>query len=512
MASLRSPIIVLSVWLMLMGMIACSPNSSPPSSLPRKSPVYILDTEGLEPPAMGVDPARKPGYSIGGADDEMPDGGVVAFELTLAARGADALQMRLAESAPGQTIPLDSFAVSASLPPAIDLDWNRLPLEVRNVLNEGRGLFARVEKHTKLSSEQIRIAVLLPTSTMTPETRLEVYTDTFGDGSPFGAAKIPLVRDFYYIAVLGDSIQWGNGLTDRHKFSALVAQTIEREKNVKVIRQIRAHSGARIVPIDEDVICSQNCWGEAPVVATSIRLQAKTIESPDLIDLVMMDGCINDVDVLSIINPNITPDDLALKTRTFCYEEMRALLEEVRETVPQAPVVVTAYFPIISKDNDLDGLEQYMALNEVPQDNSLSEIIERMVENSAVFDDVSRASLAQAVHEANEKASGDRMIAFAPTEFKTEHSLFASASYLWGMDENNAFLNDLEIDLALFPEDPVLEQRADFCLQNETIDSFLGCVYASVGHPNIDGARAYATAIEKQLIALGVLDGDGGSE
>lgn len=77
----------------------------------------------------------------------------------------------------------------------------------------------------------------------------------------------------YRIVVLGDSIQWGQGLLEPQKFSELVRQTIGRELGREAIIEHRfANSGAVLgAPGDTwagsdmfDQHSPQPFWGEVP--------------------------------------------------------------------------------------------------------------------------------------------------------------------------------------------------------------------------------------------------------
>jgi hypothetical protein len=63
----------------------------------------------------------------------------------------------------------------------------------------------------------------------------------------------------------------------------------------------------------------------------------------------------------------------------------------------------------------------------------------------------------------------------------------------------------IDINLEFFPEDPLVGLRAAACPETDVLDELIICLYASVGHPNLIGARAYATEITNELRGLGVL-------
>jgi len=315
------------------------------------------------------------------------------------------------------------------------------------------------------------------------------------------------VTDFFYLAVLGDSIQWGNGLRESEKISSQVAGVIERETGRRVIRQRFAQTGAKIVPAEEDAVCEVGCNGEAPTVSTSITVQADLIERPDLIELVLLDGCINDIGVDSIIDP-LTPDDeLVALAEQFCRDEMAALLDKVRGLVPQARIVVTGYFPIIGLESDLFGLRQWTATQGITSEEEDRVLIEALAHQSAVFLEAAHAGLRAAVEIVNASdpgAAGPR-VAFADPGFGPEHAVFTPDRWLWSMTADDEFLADVGIELALAPEDQTIDVRTPACFDPGSIDGIISCLYVSVGHPNPRGARAYADAVVATLRDLGVL-------
>ena len=65
---------------------------------------------------------------------------------------------------------------------------------------------------------------------------------------------------------------------------------------------------------------------------------------------------------------------------------------------------------------------------------------------------------------------------------KTEHAFAAPQSRLWGLG------------FPLAPLDPMAGKRASVCRGGP-----IHCPIASMGHPNAEGARAYANAIAPHL-------------
>ena len=102
---------------------------------------------------------------------------------------------------------------------------------------------------------------------------------------------------------------------------------------------------------------------------------------------------------------------------------------------------------------------------------------------SEIFWSESKKALTRAVSE-----TGDPRIIFVDPDFSGENALFASNSYLW----------DLKLDDQLSAKDPMKEARLPLCRKYEP-DDCIFCPRASVGHPNVPGAKQYASVICKAL-------------
>jgi lysophospholipase L1-like esterase len=473
-----------------------------------------MSDELLEAPLVGKEGARRPTALVPLAVDDAETLRFAVFYLSVAAIDADAIRIRLVDARSGAQAPLRRLAA----PVNGGTSGSEAPL---GALSEsGRGALRRGDSAFWLDSTERsglvpvhRLGVAVPEPEITAFTRLDVYTSTAPDGTPIGAASIAVVRDFLYMAVIGDSVEWGNGLPDKQKFSTLVMNAVEQETDRKVIRQVHAHSGARIVPAVADEVCTINCWGEVPKVSTSITLQADLIQSPEEMDFILVDGCINDVGVDTIFFSDITEGELVQLTEQYCGTEMTALLRKVREAAPNAVIVVTSYFPVVSASSDLLGMEQWATANGAEPDADGTEFKQLLVRNSTVFHETSNRAISEAVATINAESPADRPIVFAPVPFTDENATFAPQKWLWSLTDQ-ADLRELigDVSLTLFPEDPVLALRSTACLDAEALDGLLPCLYVSVAHPNAAGARAYADEIIVQLRQTGVMPGVNAAE
>src|SRR5205807_9988659 len=81
----------------------------------------------------------------------------------------------------------------------------------------------------------------------------------------------------------------------------------------------------------------------------------KAFGDPSQIDLVLVNGCINDLDSRRLLNAANTPDRIRELAQAKCGPPMEALLERITNVFANANVVVTGYYPILSEKtaNDL---------------------------------------------------------------------------------------------------------------------------------------------------------------
>jgi lysophospholipase L1-like esterase len=170
----------------------------------------------------------------------------------------------------------------------------------------------------------------------------------------------------FHIVALGDSVMWGQGLS-WNKFARQVASTIESALFYRDVQEphIFAHSGATL---------RQYVWdkenlnppppGELPLGYPSIPRQLELAVNsldPKEVELVLLNGGINDVGAFHILDPDPTvgPDWVRSETRRV-MERMKTFLPTVLEKFTKAKVVIPNYFQIISTDTDLTKLALLM--------------------------------------------------------------------------------------------------------------------------------------------------------
>ena len=124
-----------------------------------------------------------------------------------------------------------------------------------------------------------------------------------------------------------------------------------------------AHSGATIGISDDEVEDTQRearLNGEIPTNYPTILQQvADFSDQPETVDLILVNGGINDVNVRRVI-PSLSDDNLLSLIERHCHQHMRTLLERTTAKFKKATVIVTGYYPMISEDSDLLLLEAFL--------------------------------------------------------------------------------------------------------------------------------------------------------
>jgi lysophospholipase L1-like esterase len=295
------------------------------------------------------------------------------------------------------------------------------------------------------------------------------------------------------ILTIGDSICWGQGLKEEHKFDYLFAKA----KGLPFTRV--AHSGA-VIGTSSD--CSTEVEaGEIPVVSPSVWQQVLAWNDWSQVKIVVLNGGINDVCLARILNPAISTSHLIALVNQFCNKAMQELLEAAaaKLTVPGARIGVVGYFPILSGESG-ETEEQFRSLLEMHgvstssviagETFSVNALVPRVVENCLVFWNKSNEALQAAVDAANAKLGRDACV-FVKLPFTEVNALWAPQSLLW------------ELTPLLLPEDEVADSRGQACemLYGDVvhIPQWVLCVRTSAGHPNVKGAAKIADALSAAL-------------
>lgn len=483
---------------------------APPAAIDAP-PLTLLGTEQLDPPSVGLTASVfRPSHHIA-LDDESGER-AVGFYINVASARPESLELEFVAPANHKRLAVSRIARpadDASLKPVIP------DVEARARLLRGEPLFWREQG----AGLQVRLGVLLPERLLGSFSSVHVLDTRDSAGNPVHFVHVDLAREFFYAAVLGDSITWGNGLREQDKFTTRVIAQVEQHSGMTPVVQCFAQSGAFITRSPLDRRCEFGCLGEVPTADFSILHQVESVERPELVRLVILDGCINDLSFGRIIDPETDENELSQLTQYFCEDLMRELLRAARARMPNAWIVVAGYYPIVSPDSDLFSIAQYTAtqLTFGPGRGRVDVTAEQLADarafrdqsalQSALFHSESAAAMQRAVAAVQAENEAAPPVLFVDPAFEPENSVFATRSFLWATTAHTPLLEQLSEILRpstnIFPEDDTLGLRLSRCVQPDAIDGPFFCLYVSVGHPNVAGAARYTERILESLNVAG---------
>lgn len=339
--------------------------------------------------------------------------------------------------------------------------------------------------------------------------------------------------DPIHMLVLGDSIMWGQGLKTPDKAWWRIKNWLQEKTGRNVRERVEAHSGAAIEATPgSELFTSPN--GEVNLLTPTINEQVdearKFYGEPGQVDLILVNGCINDVDVRNLLDASTSLELLEASIREKCGGRMQSLLQRITREFPNAYVVVPSYYRIVSPLSDDNSFARLLVKNlttQKPESKRMNDKQMRanLVAISELWYQVSTRSLAQAVESVNtglDQRGGRQRILFAEIEFSPQHSFSAPDTLLWNFMFGSTNLSGLRHAIVVLtlgtaaykPNDEVRDSRNKSCkeaykrpkgvredkAQKEQREvKYLACRYASLGHPNKMGALIYAETIKGQL-------------
>jgi IPT/TIG domain len=321
--------------------------------------------------------------------------------------------------------------------------------------------------------------------------------------------EVHMTLDTYRIVVFGDSVAWGQGLTGPDKWSSLVATEMRSRLGVRkgvYNEDVAAHSGATIglrpldtnapgplpdgeVPTSYPTLSQQvDPWNSNPALAKS-RLD---------VDLVLIDGGINDIGITSILAPWTFHSWIKTQVQLQCHDAMKDLLLVIAGTFPRATIIVTGYYPMVSDKSDTILLTEMLvalgvalgAVNGALIGGVISPVAKALtVANCDVFASEANAQLQLAVNEVNTTLATSR-VALAVPAFGERNAALAPDTWTYGINVGIG---------GVTPEDPLAASRAASCAATPPARQSFYCEVASMGHPNTLGAHAYLDAIKPHI-------------
>jgi len=351
----------------------------------------------------------------------------------------------------------------------------------------------------------------------------------------FSSARSQTLKEPVNLLVLGDSISWGQGLRDDHKASYLVKIWLEQQTGREVLQTMEAHSGAVIGPSESSTDpaardLTLQLDGELsraePTINDQVDYAVKAFGNPARVDLVVVNGCINDVDSRRLLNAAYTPDRIVELAQAKCGPPVEALLRRIASTFTSAHVIIIGYYPILTDKTANDLFMRALAKRFYsPQPNAPKmndkALRARLIANSREWYHTSNQALSAAARKVDAElavAGSNRHVLFADPAYRSENAFAAKQTRLWGFDAT--WLRKMLVvftlgRVQLRSNDELRSYRGDLCQKSfpkpadETLeqkatreDRLMRCRLAAVAHPNRKGAAMYADAIGNLLRPL----------
>jgi hypothetical protein len=327
---------------------------------------------------------------------------------------------------------------------------------------------------------------------------------------------------------------WGDGLKQPDTFRYKVVNWLAAQAERPVQLTTFAHSAALLSsPATESPISSNPApsIGDLNNAVPSVDDQIECAANDDSFrhaDLVLVEGCINEVGAESIVYPWTETDTLRESTRRFCGDPFLAELQKIRQYFPKAIVVVTGYYPLVSARSSIFGFSgtrrlashamKVYAKNHIisaqqhKKRRPRNEEHNIMADNSEVFYQDSKTSLESAVRRAN--ANGDAVIFFAhmPEPFIVNGQPTMDPLFAYGAPLRHEWMISFRfLHFWAFYKDEKYWFRQPLCDKYVPADDIsdaidrLVCQTNPAFHPNVEGAKIYAKYIEAVIPVSAIL-------
>ncbi|WP_254885925.1 PKD domain-containing protein [Streptomyces sp. NA02950] len=328
------------------------------------------------------------------------------------------------------------------------------------------------------------------------------------------------------VASVGDSVVWGQGLDHDQKFPYLTGQLLGRETGRGHQNMDYSISGAvldapELPPGNDDAACLDTTEKQDPDGDGEMEFGEVTQQMPDVfcqlekagaqaraggygLDLVVINGCINDLDPFLGIGVGITPgsENLPEAVKRECSgigaaaenpakdvpyfsgakvgyggRGMRAAIEKAH-SLPGRPKVIVADFyyalsrstsPIPVKTCSRPGVT---GARLTACKSALGNVAERYEQ----YTQLANAAYRQAADAANEASADGPYATAADGLFTVDNAVLTRDSKVWGTPVT----------------DPAFPLRTRACPELSATPA--QCLTAAVAHPDIEGARQYADA------------------
>jgi len=325
----------------------------------------------------------------------------------------------------------------------------------------------------------------------------------------------------FEMLVVGDSLISAQGLREKNKFYCLVKEWLQDEvfgASRQVNLKVKAHSGSRIYLHEDEIEAYRKTEDDInkfhypeinlsfPSITAQIDVARKEYEKPESVNLILLSGGITDVLVANTVNPFISEKKMREFIHKYCNQAMQELLEHTTQTFPNAAIGVIGYFPVVSTKSDVNQLSKYLFkavkfphMLQWTFTNGLSKqfmkiLRKNMARRSRIWVSESNRELNEAIAKVNSGFEKPKVI-FVESPITEKNCYGTKNTLLWETNKDN------------FPNDERYDDRKTECPKalKEIKFHHYGklsarlCELAAIGHPNIEGSKAYAEAIKNKL-------------
>ena len=342
----------------------------------------------------------------------------------------------------------------------------------------------------------------------------------FAAGRTFAGAQFSTLQ----FLVVGDSLIWGQGLSETDKFYSLTAEWLRKDafgrpRNVDL--KVKAHSGANLkyhpetaekfkkAGLDDSYrfhpevnVGFPSIWHQIEEAAAEYKRDKKGAA-----DLIMLSGGITDVSVNEILDPYGDDKKLLPLIEKHCRDDMLDVLRHADRNHPGCAIVVVGYYPMLSPKSPgsklmnvwlevmgFPGGLKPVANNPVTRRLFFNRLRKRVVARSRIWTEASNRNLQLAVDMFNAGLPRKRAIFVrSPITEETTYEMPNTLTFRMGKHGES--------------EDPLAAARSAECkrsfaeLKRKTglENSVRRCEIAGIGHPDAAGARAYYDAIRNAI-------------
>ena len=291
----------------------------------------------------------------------------------------------------------------------------------------------------------------------------------------------------YRIAVIGDSVAWGNGLERSETYYYKVAETIRDQLQMPVEITVFAHSGAVISNPD---ICLP------PPCPPTLTDQAKYIKND--VNLILVSGGINDVGIYNILDPSTPADTISSLSKSKIETPMADLLADLIEKT-DAKIMVTGYYPIITDESKLDSSDRGI-------DYILSMASEKSREGVAMTATVSAATPVGGILSGGigyMKKNADII-----ADMITQNSKLSLNSYTFYFTSSDSLRSAVKradnLENRVVFVDPLFNNANSYHASDTLLSDSI--IDRSIAHPTAKGAELYADRIKSKIRTSGGSD------